>query len=357
LIYDGLSYSLTTWFKHVFYILKRCQLIPIETAFVHPTIHNGQCDFQFGDATWTLSAGDQFLEQHDGNSCGPIACLKIMEMFGALSKSPTELQAMQTGHLRLLVMTHYKKMIEGLHSDEVFVPHRKAIDLKAEIKSATEDPNSKSSKSPDYKTPHKDDKKQSLPTPSSNQSQLRSSTSQHRRAAVASKRKRQTKQAEDMMKRRLDATVVVVGDAVALRMDYRDVSHPRAVMGIVWEVSSSGAGGIRVVTEHGVICSGNTKSAYFVPSDRYRILGHAVLTTNLEGIQLKVRDNTFNPLEHPKVTMQGAHAAAYGETPGGKKKCSCKSKKCENCKCVKAGVPCTSSCACNGNCGNKHNDK
>jgi len=102
----------------VFYILKRCQLIPIETVFVHPTIHNGQCDFQFGDATWALLAGDQFLEQHDGNSCSPIACLKIMEMFGALSKSPTALQAMQTGHLQLLVMTHYKKMIEGLHSDE-----------------------------------------------------------------------------------------------------------------------------------------------------------------------------------------------------------------------------------------------
>jgi len=46
-----------------------------------------------------------------------------MEMFGVLSKSPTELQAMQTGQLRLLVMTHYKKMVEGLHSYEVFVPH------------------------------------------------------------------------------------------------------------------------------------------------------------------------------------------------------------------------------------------
>jgi len=135
-ICDGLNYSLTTWFKHVFYILKRCQLIPIETVFAHPTICDDKCDFQFGEVTWTLSAGERFLKQFDGNS-GPIACLKIMEMFGVLSKTPTELQAMQTGQLRLLVMTHYKKMIEGLDSDEVFVPHRKAIDSHAQVITTT----------------------------------------------------------------------------------------------------------------------------------------------------------------------------------------------------------------------------
>ena len=58
MIYDGLNYSLTTWFKHVFYILKRCQLIPIETVFAHPTICDDKCDFQFGEVTWTLSAGE-----------------------------------------------------------------------------------------------------------------------------------------------------------------------------------------------------------------------------------------------------------------------------------------------------------
>jgi len=59
--------------------------------------------------------------------------------------------------------------------------------------------------------------------------------------------------------------VVAVGDAVSLKMDSRDVSCPRAVMGIVWEVSSSGAGGICVVTEHDIICSRNTSLLALIP--------------------------------------------------------------------------------------------
>jgi len=62
LIYDSLSYSLTTWFKHAFGIPKHLKVIPIETVYASPSVCNDKYEYQFGDATLTLFVGEQFLK-------------------------------------------------------------------------------------------------------------------------------------------------------------------------------------------------------------------------------------------------------------------------------------------------------
>lgn len=159
------------------------------------------------------------------------------------------------------------------------------------------------------------------------------------------------------MKRRKQEDIgVEVGNAVNLKMDFRDVSHPWGVNGIVYKLGRNNVGSISVVTVHGLIVCGQPKRTYYVPADRYVILpAEAPLDKNLEKTRDLIQAGDFDPTKCQRVSMQEAHSLTYFQSPGGRMKCSCKSKKCTTCKCAKAKTACTSGCGCTGNCGNPNN--
>ena len=83
-IADGLKYSLDRWRHHVVNILKRCGLMTRTTAPKFNEDHLPGKYFVTGDGVEYTMSHEDYLEQPDGNSCGPIACAKVLEMFGLL---------------------------------------------------------------------------------------------------------------------------------------------------------------------------------------------------------------------------------------------------------------------------------
>lgn len=102
-----------------------------------------------------------------------------------------------------------------------------------------------------------------------------------RQQAIVKKRERQEAQATAMKKLR-DETVkkANVGSVVSIQMDYRDVPHPNALLGIAFKVGNNAAGGVQVVTINGIICKSG-KQVYYIPKTRYNVLdaGETVLSS------------------------------------------------------------------------------
>jgi len=108
LIFDGLSCDLLQWTDHIVTVFKKCMLLdlsfdassavivpdaagpPISTRTRKPkAVINGYAitfpKQPVSDSeNWRLERG-QFIHQTDGFNCGPIACLKMMDLFDKIS--------------------------------------------------------------------------------------------------------------------------------------------------------------------------------------------------------------------------------------------------------------------------------
>ena len=104
LIYDGLSCDLLQWTDHIITVFKKCMLLDLSfdasSAVIvpdapsapfasrsrrpKPIINGYSITFPMQQASdsgnWRLERG-QFIHQTDGFNCGPIACLKLMDLF------------------------------------------------------------------------------------------------------------------------------------------------------------------------------------------------------------------------------------------------------------------------------------
>jgi hypothetical protein len=101
-IFDGLFYDLSEWQKNVIQLLKKCNLIDFETGRIElvpdpkskliipgyrrgKDVANGYTRIING-VKWRLIRGT-FIVQTDGFNCGPIACLKVMELFSHIDRA------------------------------------------------------------------------------------------------------------------------------------------------------------------------------------------------------------------------------------------------------------------------------
>ena len=99
-VFDGLRHPLLKWIDHIISSLRRCMLIGLDDTFnavpdaatldVHGSLRthliNGYTIIFQGskDEVWKLERGE-FIKQVDGYNCGPIACLKILELFSLMT--------------------------------------------------------------------------------------------------------------------------------------------------------------------------------------------------------------------------------------------------------------------------------
>jgi hypothetical protein len=174
--------------------------------------------------------------------------------------------------------------------------------------------------------------------------------------AQDSKRKSKRQQAARMIKRFKEGMIMVSkGSIVAIKNDYRDINNARGIIGVVFYALDSG--GIKVVSEEGIICQGKQKRDFILPYDRYVLKDEEMpIPKNLRNIREDILNERFDEKSHKRVTLQVAHANIYGrgkteETSGGRRSCACRCGECgPRCGCFRSGSNCNSSCSCFGNC-------
>lgn len=110
-IFDGLGHPLNKWIDHAINVLKRCSLVGLEEKcrFKRATQNPITYVLKSKSAKWKLVVGPPFYRQLDGFNCGPIACLKVMEVFGSLRTDATKVLS---SDLRKLVMDEYEFLID-----------------------------------------------------------------------------------------------------------------------------------------------------------------------------------------------------------------------------------------------------
>ena len=125
-IYDGLFYELSSWYNNVVQLLKKCDLIDFETLGVDlipdpksklifeghrrgKDVVNGY-DLVINSVKWRLIRGT-FIVQSDGFNCGPIACLKVMELFSRLDQASAA-DCYAKARIRYVVCEEWESMVK-----------------------------------------------------------------------------------------------------------------------------------------------------------------------------------------------------------------------------------------------------
>jgi hypothetical protein len=130
-IFDGLNRELNTWLHHVYTAFKRCMLcaldvVPLaELDAVKKQVKRSRdqqpkslvegMSLILGSDTWRYTRG-QFLTQTDGFNCGPIACAKILELFGVADYKNLCIEHEFNG-LRKMVQELWKQFLRASEQD------------------------------------------------------------------------------------------------------------------------------------------------------------------------------------------------------------------------------------------------
>jgi hypothetical protein len=114
MVYDGLNFGAQTWMLHVTHTLRKYGLQRCDSQ-PHVKVRTGKCqdhalELCYDDLLppWVVS-NDPIIKQNNGFNCGPIACLKVMEIYGILpNNSLAEIGHQKFGY-RGVVMDYYKR--------------------------------------------------------------------------------------------------------------------------------------------------------------------------------------------------------------------------------------------------------
>jgi hypothetical protein len=277
---------------------------------------------------WTLT-NDSSIRQVDGFNCGPIACLKVMEVFGILKPGSIS-DIVESDSYCTVVMNYYQECINKYRND-IFLElmklklDRARAQASAEAQGSDEDEN--------Y-------------------------TSVARSSAMQKRNKQQATSAEKEIRKCGDTALrngAAPGAVVTLKVDYRTHSHAQGFIGVVFGVKPTG--GIKVCCEHGIITHSGGPGVYWVPVDKYVVKAKAdefmPLTEALYAVRNILLYGNFNEATTPTISYAKLHDIMIGASSPAKKApgCKCKNGKCgKQCGCRRKEARCHSGCSCNGNC-------
>ena len=131
-IYDGLGHDLSNWYPHCKYVLKKIGVMDCFAPSPHYFPNHMSITVHFAGEvpSWNIKPG-VFLDQSDGHNCGPIACLKFMELFGVTTTNNIK-KNLTEKLMRQLVMEQFMHMVTVLKHD-LFITQK--VDLEDVIKS------------------------------------------------------------------------------------------------------------------------------------------------------------------------------------------------------------------------------
>jgi len=338
-VYDGLRMSMDSWAAQIIGTIKlygfkppdaKCRQEMSEQVRVNAgerTSHT-MMELHFDDLTPWMVELDKSYTQSDGINCGPIACLKVLELYGFLKEGSIERIGDSPGGYRNVVMDYYSNCCI-LYQDS----------LKAEMRS--------------------EEKLESL---RNKKDGTANRTDDARSVAMQKKNAKQKSSALKEMKRAGKAAMesgAAAGAVVTLHVDYRTHSHAQGLMAIVYDVKEN-TGGILVCCEHGVITHSGTKADYFVPFGKYTVVASKddgiPLPSDLQAVRQLVLSGNFEPKTCPRISYHKLHEKGINATSPIKrtKGCHCRGGLCrKGCGCKKKGVTCHSGCSCLGNCSDK----
>lgn len=347
-IYEGLSYPLASWKHHVAGVLKRCFLIEREAEIKFEEgrniIHLNTGNIGEGEY-WKMKCGAT-IKQNDSVNCGPITCMKILELFNCVESQIIDPDQIGVDHYRSIVIDKFKNMLQLFNTD--FPVRVRKLEIKRKRKEKANynvDESGQKSEMKKFKADHNVDESGNYLR---NADILREESAELKRRSQA----RQAQKMEDTFKKSVVASGVTVGAVVTMKVDARDCSHPRGIIGIVYEANPNGA--VKVITENGVIS--NNDKVLLLPHDQYKVIYNSEESNNIEpglsAIQEKVMSGNFLPDQYNKLCLSKAHQLSVGAIKScRKRKCSCKGGKCgARCGCIKDGIACCSGCSCNGQC-------
>ena len=118
-VYNGLPCDLKKWENHISYILRKYSLQNYRDMPKNEMTTGTDGDklllLFFSDENegpWLISK-DPELKQYDGINCGPIACLKVMEIYGVIPKKSVEAAlTMHPQGYRGIVMEYYNRFMK-----------------------------------------------------------------------------------------------------------------------------------------------------------------------------------------------------------------------------------------------------
>ena len=115
-VYDGLNYDLQHWMHYAVSALRRIRKISPEEAFECKPDGMGAFYLTFEySKMWRLVRGE-FMKQLDGCNCGPLACSKVIELFGIVSVAEIK-KAYDFNGLRRMVVDTWSLMKERCNED------------------------------------------------------------------------------------------------------------------------------------------------------------------------------------------------------------------------------------------------
>ncbi len=126
-ITDGLRYGLKTWTKHIENVLKRCSLISLDDNL---WFRNGALEVNQYER-WTIRYEEKFVTQTDSYNCGPLACMKLCELFLDSSILDDDLDY---ANYRAWVTSQFKMLVDKCSNDlfvslHVSVPSQERCDV------------------------------------------------------------------------------------------------------------------------------------------------------------------------------------------------------------------------------------
>ncbi len=177
-------------------------------------------------------------KQHNGFNCGPIACLKVMEIYGLLPQNSIKTIRHSPYGYRGVVMEYYVAFLEKYDSDiHYLITTTGAKKFKKIVKESAVDEE------------EEDDGATSV-------------VSMNCSIAMTKKNKRQEESAKKAMKQCGDAAIksgVAPGAIVSLQVDYRTHYNPEGLVAVVYNVQMK-TGGIKVCCQHGAITHDGKKA-------------------------------------------------------------------------------------------------
>ncbi len=129
-IFDGLYKDLKKWMDHVVSGMKQCMLLGLIDAIHHradePSISNvggsrhpqkaiHACSLFLGLEERRLERGD-FIKQVDTFNCGPIACMKILDIYNLTTLYKVNL-AYNTNSIRSFVISEWTRLVAHCNND------------------------------------------------------------------------------------------------------------------------------------------------------------------------------------------------------------------------------------------------
>jgi hypothetical protein len=274
IVYDGLPCRLAKWEAHISYILRRYGLqdykdmphVEVTTS----TDGEEVLELYFSDLSETpwLVSKDPELKQYDGINCGPIACMKVLEIYGVIPKnSVAAAPKMHRQGYCGIVMEYYNRIMSRYEPETWYnvsgaTFNKIAKDMEDEEDKTDVEDGEEPTTVDIPSTPDNSDAKANLVH-----------TLEMRNIAMEKKNKRQKERVKHAMKQCGKAAVksgVSPGAVVTLQVDYRTYYNPEGLVAIVYAVQLK-SGRIKVCYERGVITHDGSKGVYWVPADKYSI--------------------------------------------------------------------------------------